>query len=218
MEICCWRRKSLIPYFFLSTVWSPASHHSQVEGLYLTLAGTANREAVFPTCMIAKTNLKGANTGQSSLKCESEALTKCFCQITKRINAAKRRMGRVMRIASFSLAEVTYAAEDVGSHVQESVKSARFRVRARQEIVGITRPDIWVLIEGSGVYLPTFESVTRGGEWFGLMGLGWGVDSKFRSTSLSSALDWFQANRSLHEKRRNPHRICFPPGPALPTL
>ena len=40
-----------------------------------------------------------------------------------------------MQIASFSLAEVTYAAGDVGYHVQESVKSARFRVRARQENV-----------------------------------------------------------------------------------
>jgi hypothetical protein len=40
-----------------------------------------------------------------------------------------------MQIASFSLAEVTYAAGDVGYHVQESVKTARFKVRARQENV-----------------------------------------------------------------------------------
>ena len=40
-----------------------------------------------------------------------------------------------MQIASFSLAEVTYAAGDVGYHVQESVKTARFRVRAKQENV-----------------------------------------------------------------------------------
>ena len=40
-----------------------------------------------------------------------------------------------MQIASFSFAEVTYAAGDLGYHVQESVKTARFRVRVRQENV-----------------------------------------------------------------------------------
>ncbi|ANB14229.1 H(+)-transporting V1 sector ATPase subunit D [Sugiyamaella lignohabitans] len=55
-------------------------------------------------------------------------------------------MGRVMQTAAFSLAEVTYATgENIGYQVQESVKSARFRVRAHQENV-------------SGVYLPQFEA------------------------------------------------------------
>lgn len=55
-------------------------------------------------------------------------------------------MGRVMQIASFSLAEVTYAVGgDIGFQVQESVKTARFRVRTKQENV-------------SGVLLPAFES------------------------------------------------------------
>lgn len=58
-------------------------------------------------------------------------------------------MGRVMQIAAFSLAEVSYAAGgDVGFQVQESVKNARFRIRTKQENV-------------SGVFLPQFESVIK---------------------------------------------------------
>jgi V-type H+-transporting ATPase subunit D len=95
-----------------------------------------------------KTKLKGANTGHSLLKRKSEALTKRFREITRRIDTAKRKMGRVMQIASFSLAEVTYAAGDVGYHVQESVKTARFRVRARQENVRCSPffLSVWILM------------------------------------------------------------------------
>lgn len=53
-------------------------------------------------------------------------------------------MGRVMQLASFSLAEVTYATGDISYLVQEQAKSASFRVRAKQENV-------------SGVVLPAFE-------------------------------------------------------------
>lgn len=72
-------------------------------------------------------------------------------------------MGRVMQIASFSLAEVTYAVGgDIGYQVQESVKSARFRVRSKQENV-------------SGVMLPAFESYTEEGiNDFAMTGLGKG--------------------------------------------
>ena len=72
-------------------------------------------------------------------------------------------MGRVMQIAAFSLAEVTYAVGgDIGYQVQESVKQARFRVRTKQENV-------------SGVFLPQFESyTTEGNNDFGLTGLGKG--------------------------------------------
>lgn len=86
-----------------------------------------------------------------------------FRDITKRIDEAKRKMGRVMQIASFSLAEVTYAVGgDIGYQVQESVKSARFRVRAKQENV-------------SGVLLPAFESYTEDGiNDFAMTGLGKG--------------------------------------------
>lgn len=74
-------------------------------------------------------------------------------------------MGRVMQIAAFSLAEVTYATgggNNLGYQVQESVKTARFRVRTRQENV-------------SGVLLPAFESfIVEGSSDFGLTGLGRG--------------------------------------------
>ena len=68
-----------------------------------------------------------------------------------------------MQIAAFSLAEVTYAVGgDIGYQIQESAKSARFRVRTRQENV-------------SGVFLPQFESfTTEGNNDFGLTGLGKG--------------------------------------------
>lgn len=57
---------------------------------------------------------------------------------------AKRKMGKVMQVASFSLAEVTYATGDIAYLVQEQAKSATFRVKARQDNV-------------SGVILPAFE-------------------------------------------------------------
>ncbi|KAL8953385.1 MAG: hypothetical protein Q9222_000762 [Ikaeria aurantiellina] len=125
-----------------------------------------DREAVFPTrqSLGAMNNkLKGAQTGHSLLKRKSEALTKRFREITRRIDEAKRKMGRVMQIAAFSLAEVTYAVGgDIGYQIQESAKAASFRVRTKQENV-------------SGVFLPQFESYqTEGKNDFGLTGLGKG--------------------------------------------
>lgn len=55
-------------------------------------------------------------------------------------------MGRVLQLASFSLAEVTYTAGDIGYQVQESVRKATYTVKAKSENV-------------SGVQLPAFESV-----------------------------------------------------------
>ena len=68
-----------------------------------------------------------------------------------------------MSIAAFSLAEVTYAVGgDIGYQVQESARSARFRVRTKQENV-------------SGVLLPAFESyLTEGNNDFAMTGLGKG--------------------------------------------
>ncbi|KAM0795512.1 V-type proton ATPase subunit D [Usnea florida] len=130
------------------------------------MSGAGDREAVFPTRQslgAMKNKLKGAETGHSLLKRKSEALTKRFREITKRIDEAKRKMGRVMQIAAFSLAEVTYAVGgDIGYQIQESAKQARFRVRTKQENV-------------SGVFLPQFESyTTEGNNDFGLTGLGKG--------------------------------------------
>jgi len=72
-------------------------------------------------------------------------------------------MGRVMQIAAFSLAEVTYATGgDISFQVQESVKDARFRVRTKQENV-------------SGVLIPAFEAYTEESiNNFALTGLGRG--------------------------------------------
>ncbi|KAI9679251.1 MAG: V-type proton ATPase subunit D [Caeruleum heppii] len=130
------------------------------------MSGGGDREAVFPTRQslgAMQGKLKGAQTGHSLLKRKSEALTKRFREITKRIDEAKRKMGRVMQIAAFSLAEVTYAVGGtVAFQIQESVKTARFRLRTKQENV-------------SGVFLPQFESYTEeGNSEFGLTGLGKG--------------------------------------------
>jgi len=130
------------------------------------MSGAGPREAVFPTRQVLgqmKSKMKGAQTGHDLLKRKSEALTKRFREITRRIDEAKRKMGRVMQIAAFSLAEVTYAVGgDIGYQIQESAKTARFRVRTRQENV-------------SGVFLPQFESFqTEGNNDFQLTGLGKG--------------------------------------------
>jgi len=112
-----------------------------------------------------KSKLKGAQTGHDLLKRKSEALTKRFREITKRIDDAKRKMGRVMQIAAFSLAEVTYAVGNntIGYQIAESVRQAKFRVRTRQENV-------------SGVFLPQFESFQQEdvSSDFGMTGLGKG--------------------------------------------
>lgn len=130
------------------------------------MSGAGNREQVFPTRMtlgLMKGKLKGAQQGHSLLKRKSEALTKRFRDITQRIDEAKRKMGRVMQTAAFSLAEVQYAVGDnIGYQVQESVQRARFQVKAKQENV-------------SGVYLPTFESfINEDINDFKMTGLGRG--------------------------------------------
>jgi V-type H+-transporting ATPase subunit D len=70
-------------------------------------------------------------------------------------------MGKVMQAASFSYAEVTYAAGDIGFQVRENVKTAKFKVRTRQENV-------------SGVMLPTFEKWIEQSAATELTGLGRG--------------------------------------------
>jgi len=129
------------------------------------MSGSGAREAVFATrqsLSLMKGKLKGAQTGHDLLKRKSEALTKRFREITRRIDEAKRKMGKVMQIAAFSLAEVTYAVGgDIGYQIQESAKQARFRVRTKQENV-------------SGVFLPQFESYTADNNDFALTGLGKG--------------------------------------------
>ncbi len=111
-----------------------------------------------------KSKLKGAQTGHDLLKRKSEALTKRFRDITRRIDEAKRKMGRVMQIAAFSMAEVTYAVGNSGFGYQilEGARNAKFRIRTRQENV-------------SGVFLPQFESYQHeGASEYAMTGLGKG--------------------------------------------
>ncbi|EGV65259.1 H(+)-transporting V1 sector ATPase subunit D [Yamadazyma tenuis] len=130
------------------------------------MSGAGNRESVFPTRMtlgMMKIKLKGAQQGHSLLKRKSEALTKRFREITQRIDESKRKMGRVMQTAAFSLAEVQYAVGgNISYQIQESVKNARFKIKAKQENV-------------SGVLLPAFDSeIDEEINDFKLTGLGRG--------------------------------------------
>ncbi|KAN0112075.1 XAP5, circadian clock regulator domain containing protein [Russula decolorans] len=111
---------------------------------------------------------EGAQTGHSLLAKKRDALTTRFRAILRKVDEAKRKMGRVMQLASFSLAEVTYATGDIAYLVQEQAKSASFKVKAKQENV-------------SGVVLPTFEVDRVPGTDFNLTGLGRGGQQVLRS-------------------------------------
>jgi len=80
---------------------------------------------------------------------------------------AKRKMGRVMQLASFSMAEVTYTTGDISYIVQEQAKLAAFRVKAKQENVsGVLLPGFDVdRVPGSGdgfvFYVPLVSDVTH---------------------------------------------------------
>lgn len=135
------------------------------------MSGTGPRENIFPTRMAltnTKLRLKGAQTGHSLLAKKRDALTTRFRAILRRVDEAKRKMGRVMQLASFSLAEVTYATGDISYLVQEQAKSASFKVKAKQENV-------------SGVVLPAFEVDRVPGTDFNLTGLGRGGQQVLRA-------------------------------------
>jgi len=108
-----------------------------------------------------KLRLKGAQTGHSLLAKKRDALMTRFRAILRKVDEAKRKMGKVMQLASFSLAEVTYATGDISYLVQEQAKLASFRVKTKQENV-------------SGVVLPAFEVDRVAGTDFNLTGLGRG--------------------------------------------
>ncbi|KAI8921295.1 ATP synthase subunit D-domain-containing protein [Powellomyces hirtus] len=128
------------------------------------MSGAGPRFAIFPTRMALttmKNRLKGAQTGHSLLKRKSEALTRRFRDIVKKIDEAKRKMGKIMQVANFSYAEVMYTTGDIGYQVREGVKSAQLKVRAKSENV-------------SGVQLPAFEMYVDGSNAAELTGLGRG--------------------------------------------
>ncbi|KAL9936694.1 hypothetical protein V8E36_004762 [Tilletia maclaganii] len=144
------------------------------------MSGKGARENTFPTratLNATKSRLKGAQTGHSLLKRKVDALTKRFRTITDKIDEAKRKMGRVMQLASFSLAEVQYATGDIAYIVQESVKTASFRVQAKQENV-------------SGVILPAFEAVPPSS----------GSAAEFALTGLSRGGQQVQKARDTYSK------------------
>jgi len=135
------------------------------------MSGTGPRESIFPTRMAltnTKLRLKGAQTGHSLLAKKRDALTTRFRAILRKVDEAKRKMGRVMQYASFSLAEVTYATGDISYLVQEQAKTTTFRVKAKQENV-------------SGVVLPAFEVDRIAGSDFNLTGLGRGGQQVLRA-------------------------------------
>jgi len=115
-----------------------------------------------------KLRLKGAQTGHSLLAKKRDALTTRFRAILRKVDEAKRKMGRVMQLASFSLAEVTYATGDISYLVQEQAKTATFRVKARQDNV-------------SGVMIPAFDVDRVPGTDFNLTGLGRGGQQVLRA-------------------------------------
>ncbi|KAF8506351.1 ATP synthase subunit D-domain-containing protein [Hysterangium stoloniferum] len=135
------------------------------------MSGSGARESPFPTRMAlttTKLRLKGAQTGHSLLAKKRDALTTRFRAILKKVDEAKRKMGRVMQLASFSLAEVTYATGDISYLVQEQAKTATFRVKARQDNV-------------SGVIIPAFDMDRVVGTDFNLTGLGRGGQQVLRA-------------------------------------
>ncbi|KAF9227503.1 vacuolar ATP synthase subunit D [Gyrodon lividus] len=135
------------------------------------MSGAGPRENVFATRMALtnmKLRLKGAETGHSLLAKKRDALATRFRAILKKVDEAKRKMGRVMQLASFSMAEVTYATGDISYLVQEQAKLATFRVKATQENV-------------SGVLLPAFEVDRVSGSDFNLTGLGRGGQQVLRA-------------------------------------
>ncbi|KAF9246174.1 ATP synthase subunit D-domain-containing protein [Melanogaster broomeanus] len=135
------------------------------------MSGAGPRENVFATRMALtnmKLRLKGAETGHSLLAKKRDALTTRFRAILRKVDEAKRKMGRVMQLASFSMAEVTYATGDISYLVQEQAKLATFRVKATQENV-------------SGVLLPAFEVDRVPGSDFNLTGLGRGGQQVLRA-------------------------------------
>ncbi|KAF8586517.1 vacuolar ATP synthase subunit D [Ramaria rubella] len=135
------------------------------------MSGSGARESPFPTRMAlttTKLRLKGAQTGHSLLAKKRDALTTRFRAILRKVDEAKRKMGRVMQLASFSLAEVTYATGDISYLVQEQAKTATFKVKAKQDNV-------------SGVIIPAFEVDRVTGTDFNLTGLGRGGQQVLRS-------------------------------------
>lgn len=116
------------------------------------MSGTGPRENVFATRQALtniKSRLKSAQNGHSLLAKKRDALMIRFRAVLKRVEEAKLKTGKILQLASFSLAELTYSTGSGSSlayMVQEQARKATFTVKARSENV-------------SGVVIPGFESV-----------------------------------------------------------
>ncbi|XP_001633343.2 V-type proton ATPase subunit D [Nematostella vectensis] len=123
-----------------------------------------DRINVFPSRMALttmKARLKGAQKGHSLLKKKADALTLRFRKILKNIIDTKHLMGEIMKEATFSLAEATFAAGDFSTTVLENVDKAQTKIKMRKDNV-------------AGVLLPIFEPVSDGTNSYELTGLSRG--------------------------------------------
>lgn len=128
------------------------------------------REQVFPTRMTLTTmkiKLKGAQQGHSLLKRKSEALTKKFREILKKIQLAKLQCGKLMSLAFFTMTELNQAngisnQDLLYLNILNNVTSSKPRVSINAKVENV-----------SGVFLPILESnVDNTINDFKLIGLG----------------------------------------------
>ena len=131
------------------------------------MASSKERIAIFPSRMnqtLMKSKLKGAQKGHSLLKKKVDALKVRFRTILKSIVESKEEMGKIMALASFSLAEVKFAGgRDSTNMVLQNV-SSRSAVKVKQ-----TKENV------AGVQLPTFSVLTdesSSADAYQLTGLG----------------------------------------------
>lgn len=122
------------------------------------------RLPVFPTRMaitVIKSKLRAAQKGHSLLKRKSDALTARFRIILQKIKDSKLSMGRLMKDASFSLAEASFSgAGDISSSVIDkaigtpSTNTPTIGTRDKNRCLKVVSR----MENVSGVYLPTFEA------------------------------------------------------------
>lgn len=101
---------------------------------------------------VTKVRLTGAQKGHSLLKRKSDALTVRFRSILQRIKDCKIAMGRLLRDANLSMAELNFVSgqSNLDYAIREAAQLAQWRVRARVEnVAGVLLPSFEVHLEGS---------------------------------------------------------------------
>lgn len=125
-----------------------------------------DKENVFPTrttLSLYKSKLIGAKTGHSLLKKKSESLTNKFRDVKVKIEEAKKKMGNIMKLSSFSVTELRYATDTkIDYHVKKESQMARIKVGVNYETI-------------SGIHIPFFDCIINNKiDNFRLTGLGKG--------------------------------------------